>query len=202
MKALLLKDFYMITKYCRNILLLVLIFFIAGILSFDNAFLIIYPLVVVGMIPITLISYDEKFQWDRYSVTFPWSRKQLVTERYLLTAIILGITWLLSLLSVTIHAVTSNDWDAFSYMPVLISLGLFSPTLVLPFVFKLGTERARMIYYFYIGLLVAIMVVSTMALSFSNFLIHFPPVLAVTVSVLLFLGSWQLSIRFYQKREL
>lgn len=213
MKALLLKDFYVIMKYCRSVFLIAIIFWMLATLDVDmnNTFFIIYPILLISMLPHTLIAYDERARWDIYSMTFPWSRKQLVTERYLLAAIMLGVAWLLSLLVLTIHAMISSDWSVLSYLPVLFSFGLFTPSLVLPFVYKFGTEKARLIYYFVIGLVTAVTViiglVSTNSVdigsfSFGNLPANLLFTAIVIVSILLFAGSWQLSIRIYRKREL
>ena len=74
MKGLLLKDLYMSEKYCRAFLLIVVIFFGMSLMSGSSFFLLAYPCILVGLIPASLVSYDERERWDVYSGTLPCSR--------------------------------------------------------------------------------------------------------------------------------
>ena len=57
MQGLLLKDWYMIKKYCRAYLLLAIIFTVVSFFGEDNLFLIFYPCLLCGVIPVNLIAY-------------------------------------------------------------------------------------------------------------------------------------------------
>ena len=83
MKGLLLKDFYMAAKYCRAFLLLVIVFLAVSIWGDENVFFVIYPVLIAGMIPVTLYSYDEREKWTLYSGTLPYTRTQFVSSKYL-----------------------------------------------------------------------------------------------------------------------
>ncbi|NMP37237.1 MAG: ABC-2 transporter permease [Clostridiales bacterium] len=84
MKGLLLKDFYMIGKYCRSFVLILTVFLVVSCFGNDNTFFIIYPVLIAGMIPVTLISYDEREKWHIYSETLPYTRAQFVSVKYLI----------------------------------------------------------------------------------------------------------------------
>ena len=60
MSGLLLKDFYLMRKYCRGYAVIVVIFIMVSCIGDTNAFLLFYPCVLSGLIPITLLSYDER----------------------------------------------------------------------------------------------------------------------------------------------
>ena len=62
MKGLLLKESYMINKYCRMYLVLVCIFGAVFVIS-GNEFMMFYPVVLTGIISMSLISYDERSKW-------------------------------------------------------------------------------------------------------------------------------------------
>ena len=81
MKGLLLKDLYMSAKYCRAFIAIVIIFLAVSFWGDGNAFFIIYPVLLAGIIPTSLISYDERHKWDKYSGTLPYSRAQLVSAK-------------------------------------------------------------------------------------------------------------------------
>ena len=82
MKALLLKDFYMAKSYMRVFAAMVLIFLFAAIWGNGNTFLIMYPMIITSMLPMSLLSYDEKFKWDRYCAAMPFTRTQVVSAKY------------------------------------------------------------------------------------------------------------------------
>ena len=98
---------------------------------------------------------------------------------------------------------TSSDY--FSFIAVLLLvLGLIGPTLLLPFVFKFGAEKGRIIFYVMIGLLSAIGALLA-SLGFQNALTQHSFIILLVIgglSVGLYALSWNLSIYFYQKREL
>ena len=87
MSALILKDLYIMKKYCRSVLLMVVIFWGASIFADSgNLFWTFFPVIVGSVTPATLLSYDEKFRWNQYCDTMPISRAAVVAEKYVLTA--------------------------------------------------------------------------------------------------------------------
>lgn len=94
MKGLLLKDIYMAVKYCRVYFLIAVVFAVAFVWS-DNFFLAVYPVFLVGALSVNLLSYDEKCKWSLYAGTFPYTRTQLVSVKYIVTLLALGLSVLL-----------------------------------------------------------------------------------------------------------
>ena len=86
----------------------------------------------------------------------------------------------------------------------MLIAALLMPAVMLPIVFKLGVEKARLTYYIVIGVSVAICYIASEALSYSVTLsIGFVSVLiAAVIFAVLFWYSWKLSVRFYEQREL
>ena len=99
MKGLLLKDCYMIKKYCRAYLLLTVIFTVVSFFGEDNLFLIFYPCFLCGVIPVNLIAYDESSRWTQYSEALPYTRALIVSSKYLI-----GIFTQLAVIILTIVA--------------------------------------------------------------------------------------------------
>ena len=62
MRGLFLKDFYQYKQYCRLFFLMVIPLFL--VLSFSanggNTFLLFYPAMLAGMMPMTIMAYEEK----------------------------------------------------------------------------------------------------------------------------------------------
>ncbi len=212
MKGLLLKDLYMAAKYCRVYPIIILVFAAASIFSDENVFFLFYPILMAGIIPVTLLSYDEKSRWEVYSGAFPYTRKQLVTAKYEIALLVLGCSVGLIAAVQAIHLGLSGsaDWTGYALLLAsLLSLGLFAPCILLPVMFRFGVEKGRIVYYAVIlvtcGALGALGVldldvdiVTFLSGAGAGWII--PAMLMA--SVLLLLISWQLSIHFYQKREL
>ena len=60
MKALILKDLYQLKAYCKSLLLIVGVFTLVIPFSDGNLFFCIYPVMMISMLPMTLLSYDER----------------------------------------------------------------------------------------------------------------------------------------------
>lgn len=210
MKGLLLKDFYMIAKYCRSYLLILACFLFASVFSDDNFFFIFYPCVLAGLIPVTLLSYDERSRWNQYFGTLPYTKPQFVSVKYLISLLFVPIPLVFTAVSQSIRMYSLGTFD-FSGLLLLLGqmliLALFPAALALPFIFKLGIEKGRMGYFIMIAVICAgafIMpefaksgVLQTLHISSGLLFLLF---LAATVA--LYAASWQLSIRFYEKREI
>lgn len=87
MKGLLIKDAYMTVKYCKSLLLICIIFFIAQYFT-ENMFFCIYISVVTGIIPVTLLGYDERSKWSEYTSVLPYSKAQIVSSKYIIGLVI------------------------------------------------------------------------------------------------------------------
>lgn len=203
MKGLLLKDFYMTAKTCKSYLFVILIFLAISFFGNDSQFFILYPLLMMSLIPVTLLSYDERDGWDKYSLTLPCTRAQLVSVKYLMGLGFGGITYLLSEVVLAARFLLAGSFVWGEYLALssaLLLLGLLGPSLLMPFVFKFGSEKGRLAYYFVIALLFAVVAILA-GLGFYVYLEGFSW-LVIAAVVLLYLGSWRLSIFFYEKREL
>ena len=87
MKGLLLKDWYMMKKYCRYYLFVSIGFIILSMMSSGNMFFIFYPCLLAGMIPVNLLGYDERSRWTEYVGTLPYTKTQIVSAKYLIEAL-------------------------------------------------------------------------------------------------------------------
>ena len=215
MKGLLLKDLYMSEKYCRVFLLIVVVFFGMSLMSGPGFFLLAYPCILMGLIPASLISYDEREKWDVYSGTLPCSRRQLVSCKYLV-----GLIGELPVICITtvLYALGLFRMGAFDPHAVLgmaavfLLLGLIGPAATLPFMFRFGAEKGRIAYFAVIILLCGVSAafgsiqVSGVGENALTAGIVMPQegvsLFLAVLAVLLYTVSWGLSIVFYKKREL
>lgn len=209
MKGLLLKEGYLAAKYCRTYLFIALVFALFSVVGEENLFLIFYPCLLAGMIPLNLIALDERSRWDSYSDTMPVSRGQMVSAKYLIGLFCQGgILVLMGTMQAIRMGLSGNfDWMAlWNLLFLLVSVSTISPSICLPFVFRLGAERGRMAYYFMIGFVVAVSFVAAKLVGEDMGSVEIPggnffSGLLAAIGILLFLLSWYLSIVFYKKRE-
>lgn len=208
MRGLIIKDLYMAKKYCRNSLILNVIFIAISLVGNSNLFFIFYPCMICGMIPITLLAYDEKSKWLQYSATMPYTRAQIVSGKY-----IIGLVGQVAMIIITgvAQAVRMNVQGIFIFkeylvlMMLLLIMSFVSSSMCLPFMFKLGVEKGRAAYYSMIGLVCAGSVVSsTYLLKDAIETLEINSVLPILclVSIGIYALSWYLSIVFYKKRDL
>ena len=206
MKGLFKKDFIMIGKYCRFLVLACLIFaVVSGFAAEDggNFFFLAYPVLLGGILPITLMSYDERAHWDLCSTTLPLSRAMVVHERYLLCLLCFLVFFLITMLSQAIALLPKGrSAELKELVGVLFALGLVAPGVMLPICFRWGVEKARIVYYVLIGALVAGGLIFSQELLLRGAVRHIGGIWPVPLLVLLvFAVSWFLSVKFYQKRE-
>ena len=200
MKGLLLKDYYMTVKYCRMLILMVLIFAAVSAVS-NSIFLISYPFIIAGVLPVSLYAYDEKSGWCSYADAMPYSRAQQVSAKYISALVLICLVMLICTAG---KAITGNSFtEDFSLLVILCGIGLLSAASLLPFVLKFGSEKGRWAYYavIIIACVVAAIVFDTGSAVDSR--------LGVTAAVCIFAGcvllfglSWLIAIKIYEKREL
>lgn len=208
MKGLLRKDFYMAVAYCRTIFIVLLLFLLLGVFEGASLFFIIYPAILMGTLPMTLYSYDEREHWCGYCRTMPVSSKDYVTAKYLFGFLsVCGYALLAALLSLIIQIPQGTFSIAIplSRAGAALVTGLMGQCLTMPFLIKLGAEKGRMIY------LVTLCIVCAAATFFQMYLpdgglsivwkmkVELAGMLAVLI--VLWAASWQLSVKFYEKRE-
>ena len=208
MKGLILKDLYMMVKYFRNYLLVLVVFLGVSMAQEDNLFFAFYPFLICGMIPVNLLAYDERSHWDIYCGTLPVTRDMVVSAKYLLGLIVQGVVFLVTALCQAVRFGLTETFDLESYL-VLMSLmaivSLISSSITLPFMFKLGVEKGRMAYYVMIGVVCGGAAIAGFAFNEQlQATIPFGAVLAlgVVLAAAVYAFSWYLSIVFYRKREL
>ena len=136
-------------------LLIAVIFLAAAVVNPGSTFFLLYPAVFAGMMPVTLISYDEKFRWNSYCRVLPYSAKQIVFSKYLLIILLTAALLVIySLLAVALSASGSGiNMELFTLLSVIFILSVAGPSLILPFIFRYGVEKGRIVFYIVIILL-------------------------------------------------
>ena len=208
MKGLLLKDWYMMKKYCRAYLLIAVVFIAVSLFSNDNMFFVFYPCLLCGMIPVNLLAFDERSRWMQYSGTLPYTKTQIVSGKYLI-----GLLAQLAVLVATGvgQAVKMSVAGGFVFgdfavlMLLMLIVSTLTSSICLPFVFKLGVEKGRTAYYIMIGFVCGASVLASSILRrqlISEIKPNLILALVAVVGICVYILSWYLSIVFFKKREI
>ena len=208
MKGLLLKDWYMMKKYCRAYLLIAVVFNAVSLFSNDNMFFVFYPCLLCGMIPVNLLGYDERSRWMQYSGTLPYTKTQIVSGKYLIGLLsqitILVATGVAQVAKMLIaHNFELGDFAVLMLLMLIVST--LTSSICLPFVFKLGVEKGRTAYYVMIGFVCGASVLASSILR-GQLMSEIQPnlilALVAIVGVGIYILSWYLSVVFFRKREI
>lgn len=203
MKGLIYKDLCLLFKQARMILLAsAFAMLCAGVLSNPSgAYLMLYGGLLLGMVPNTLLSYEEREDWQSYVKTLPLSGKQIVGEKYLFGLIMVAFELVTAVLAMGVSALCGYVWpagDMAALLAMVACLSLLDTVFVLPLSYRFGTNKGTIVFYLFIGVWSALVMVlglgdgrASQAVKQAN-----PAVLLAAVGVLYAL-SWRLAAAWY-----
>jgi len=202
MKGLILKDFYNLSRQNKIILAAVLFYVLLSVLDKDPAFFGGMLTLLVGMQTITALAYDEKSKWDRYALTMPVSRTNMVLSKYVLSGILLFISFAANLIFMIIAG--TEPIQSLTIASVMMGIGLFFIFVILPVLFKFGVEKGRFI------IMLVFLAPSLIALIGSKIGFEMPdesfmrllPVIGVIILVISGIISIIVSLAVYRKKEM
>ena len=147
MKALLIKDFLNIKAQGKAILLVLAVWFIISVINGSGSFFAALSVVYAILLPLTSVTADDKCGFERYAMTMPVKRSQLVTVKYLLLCLIVPLAIAATM---AVGAVLGAVLHTSLIESVIIALAcgaisLFSMSFSLMCCFWLGTEKARIL---------------------------------------------------------
>jgi len=208
MKGLLLKDWYMMKKYCRYYLFCAVGFTILSLMSAGNMFFVFYPCLLCGMIPVNLIGYDERSRWMQYSGTMPYTKAQIVSGKYVIGLLTQLAVMLVIGTAQAVKMIRSGEFVPGEFavlMLLMLIVSTLSSSICLPFIFKLGVEKGRTAYYVMIGFVCGASALAS-GLFGGQLGTDIKPNLLLTIlaaaGIGIYIFSWYLSIVLYKKREI
>lgn len=139
MKGLLVKDFLLMIKSKKVILFMLFIGIIGGIN--DISFATGYILMVLAILSLSTISYDEANHGLNTLFTLPITRSDYVKEKYLFSLIITGIGFVL------VAILNCFSKSGFMETLIILSTALLLLALSLPFQLKEGNEKGRIVLF-------------------------------------------------------
>lgn len=152
MKGLILKDFINVKGQIVLYLLITVLWIGIGFKWESGSFFSGVMQMFAVMIPLTALAYDEKNHWNRFALTMPVNRRELVQSKFLfalLTMVVVGIV------SFAGSLLISGDLEE-SVIVVLYScpIGVILNGLLMPVMFQFGVEKGRFVYIGVVALFV------------------------------------------------
>lgn len=150
MKGLLIKDFQLI-RNSKNIfgIVIILMFFILFSNPEKSVFVVSYVSIIMGMLGLSTISYDEFDNGYTFLMTLPITRKIYVKEKYILNLLLGGTGWVVVTAVSGIYLAASNTpviWREWMVMVFsLFSVMLLFQVIMLPIQLKFGGDRGKIV---------------------------------------------------------
>ena len=150
MKALLMKDCYVLWKQMRIFILILLVFCLFNG-SFGNLFVVIWA----SMMPYTAMAYDERSKWNQLAAMMPYSTRDIVLSKYALGWLLMVCALVLCLVVQTLARIAGSGLDAVAPSGYLLGLlaGILILNITLPLFFRFGVEKGRLTMFLLIILI-------------------------------------------------
>ena len=217
MTGLILKDFLILRKTLRSYLFVLVVYAgvaFTGVWSADIVGVLIE--VTVTMLPMNVFAYDKQAKWDTYGLALPVGRTKTVAARYLCVLLLcllsVGLT---AILGAALYAAGRVE-EPVEFLVTCSVMGLMSVlmnAIMLPFLYKFGPERARMMFFGIMGGIVLLVVAALFPLGGLEWLkslelaeptlaqVTAIPVIAAIAGLALLTVSFLLSRHFYGAKD-
>lgn len=217
-KGLITKDLLQLKSYRKSLVIFILIFVLTGIeqgIEEMGGYISIMLTLAFGMFSIATFSYDEQAKADRYIMTLPLTRKEIVLSKYVLIMLSTIVGAILGI--IVSSAIVYLNLKSLPDIQELISMaigGIFGIGIVeaiqVPCIYKLGAERGRVQIFIVIAIIAFILggiffLGEKMSINLPvdlNLINQFMPMILVVVTLLMYYISYRISCKIYSKKEI
>lgn len=221
MKGLIIKDLLQLKSYLKTLIVFMFIFVCVSLepknTSVDGILIIMMTL-GLGMFGMATFSYDEMAKANKYILTFPLTKKEVVLSKYVLqflltiTGSVLGMI-LSIIISLVLGKEIPNSIDLISIaLGGILGIGLVE-SIQIPCIYKMGAEKGR-IYMFIATVVIAFIAGAIVMLGekvINNFSINLDfinnmlesvfPLVLLGLILLEYFISYKISYKIYSKKE-
>ena len=220
-KGLLLKDLDVFKNFKGNIIFSILMFlFLIIVGSIQNDIFTVGSilfLIFFGMNSISTFSYDENADSDKYLLSLPITRKEIVLSKYLFVflnsfiSIIVGI-FVSYIITVLIRGKVNNIGDSLRICFLAFTSVSFLMCSNVPCIYKWGVEKGRMqsviipaLFIFVIGILGCLLLIIFPELYLNIDLIYLfkiSPIICLILNILFCLVSYLISYKIFLNKSI
>ncbi len=221
-KALLKKDLYNLATYKASLIIIILF---CGIAIIGTEAMTIAPAIIcgiIGMISLSTFSYDEMSKSNRYILTLPTNRKELVIEKYILA---IGATVLGGILGMLITVIVVNVMNDLrpeniinlDYQSLIVATmggiwGIsFLQAIQIPSIYKWGAEKGRIQMFILVFIIVAILsgiyfLINKANINMNmemikNFITKFGVWIFIISTIVMYFISYKIAYKIYKHKE-
>lgn len=199
MKAIFIKDCLNIKAQGKSILLVLLVWFVLSYFNGSGLFFSSLSVMYAMMLPITSMSIDEKSHFERYAMTMPVTRTSMALSKY-----VFGVfcSLILAVLGFAASLIIGDEpAEALLSCAACFCVGLVFMSVLLPLIYKLGVEKARlsMMAIFVVFLIIFAYVLERMGVELDNITDALMVLPLVTLAVMAV--SMCISVGIYRRKE-
>ena len=213
-KGLMIKDLLQLKSYKKTLLVFMFVF-IASAMAQEHTRNVLAIMITLGfgMFSIATFSYDEMAKADRYILTLPLTRKEVILAKYALViaSTVIGAIFGILITILLNYAIQKQIPDIGEIIGVGIG-GIFGVGTVqaiqIPCIYKFGAEKGRLqvfifvlIFAFILGGIVFIgekMGLDTTNNYFLNNMIKFLPIFLLAMTMLIYYISYKIAYKIYR----
>ena len=221
-KGLLKKDLYNLSSYKATLIIIIIFCGIAIIGTEAINFAPIIICAIIGMISLSTFSYDEISKSNKYILTLPTNRKELVKEKFILA---IGATILGGILGLLLTIIVVNvmnymkpenmiNLDYESLVTTTIG-GMWGISLIqaiqIPSIYKWGAEKGRIQMFVLLFMIIAVAFGVGYLIMNANFNINvemiesfmnkFGIALLILFMIFMYYISYRISYKIYENKE-
>ena len=147
MKGLLIKELCLLKNSMKTQLFMILIFAVLGIFMKNVSYTGMMVTVMGTNMILGTLSYDESSSWNRYAMTLPVRREDLISVKYILMYLLTTVSVLFTaLLGIPLSIIADLSLaECLATVAACGAVALFASSMNLMLCTKLGVEKARII---------------------------------------------------------
>lgn len=145
------KDVLLMQSYLKNLLLITAIFSGLSLINENYSFLAVSLPCMFSILCFTLISYDDYYHWDAYSLTLPIDSKDSVRSKYIVSTCLLAFGTILGT-ALSFAVITVKDLSVPGKEVFLTAFaGFFTASVLMslmyPIAYRFGTDKGRFVIF-------------------------------------------------------
>jgi len=147
MKGLLIKDFHILLKNSKILMLAAVLVFLRFTTG-ENGFVFTYSGMLAGILVSSTLSYDEFDHGQPFLFSLPFTRKQYVVEKYLLALMLLVVMMLVGIIIVGVGDLVMHQSvlkSSLEYIVAGLITGVVICVIMIPLRIKYGVEKGQQV---------------------------------------------------------
>ena len=215
MTGLILKDFLILRKTLRTYLLFLAVYVVLAFSGvWSPEFVSGFIMVMIAVLPMNVFAYDQQAKWDTYGLALPVGRTKTVAARYLCVLILCLSTVVLECVFGAVLFAAGKLEDVGEYLFSGAVCGLMAAlvnAILLPFLYKFGPERARIVLIGVVGIIFAALAAVFVVIPKGDGVVWLEtlselqtaaiPVIGLLAGLVLLAVSFLLSRHFYGRKD-